>query len=149
VEDEGGAHGRQEGLSGLVAWQKADELTSAVYRASTQLPPSAGWLKDQILRCALSVPSNIAEGHGRGSRLELLRFLDIARGSLSELEYLLHFLRKEALLPVPLVGELEKKRIETGRVVFGLWRSLKAMRAAEWDHTGKIGEENEIYQLAE
>jgi four helix bundle protein len=137
----------KKGFKDLVAWQKADELTSAVYRASVQLPPSTGWLKDQVLRCALSVPANIAEGHGRGSRLELLRFLDIARGSLSELEYFLHFLRKEDLLPVSLVEELEKKRVDTARVLFGLWRSLKAMKPAEWDHTGRIGEEFETYQV--
>jgi four helix bundle protein len=137
----------KKGFRDFVAWQKADELTSAVYRASAQLPPSAGWLKDQVLRCALSVPANIAEGHGRGSRLELLRFLDIARGSLSELEYFLHFLRKEELLPVSLVEELEEKRVGTARVLFGLWRSLKAMNPAEWDHTGRIGEESETYQV--
>jgi four helix bundle protein len=137
----------KKGFRDLVAWQRADELTSAVYRASAQLPPSTGWLKDQLLRCALSVPANIAEGHGRGSRLELLRFLDIARGSLSELEYFLHFLRKEDLLPVSLIEELEKRRVDTARVLFGLWRSLKAIKPAEWDHTGRISEEYETYQV--
>jgi hypothetical protein len=56
-------------------------------------------------------------------------------------------LRKEDILPVSLVDELEKKRVETARVLFGLWRSLKAMKPAEWDHTGRISEENDIYQV--
>ena len=101
---------------------------------------------DQILRCAVSVPANIAEGHGRGSRAELLRFLDIARGSLSELEYFLHFLRDEALLPAETITSLDSSRIETGKVVFGLWRSLKALDKEAWDHSGnKIHEESEHY----
>jgi four helix bundle protein len=94
------------------------------------------WLRYQILRCAVSVPANIAEGHGRGSKAELLRFIDITRGSLSELEYYLHFLMREELRAPGKLLALDAKRIETGKVLFGLWRSLKGMPSSKWDHTG-------------
>lgn len=130
----------------MIAWQKADQLASAVYRATKELPSRHDWLKNQILRCAVSVPANLAEGHGRGTRAELLHFIDIARGSLSELEYFIHFVASEGILPVGQVEVLEAKRVETGKVLFGLWRALKAVHKDEWDHTGnKIQEERGIY----
>jgi len=122
----------------LTAWQKADELASAVFRAAQELPTQHRRLSSQITRAAVSVPANIAEGYGRGSVADYARFLDIARGSLSEVEYYLHFLGKEAL-----VGEVDLKRLvllraETGRVLHGLWQSLKAKSTAPtWDHTGR------------
>src|SRR4051794_35512532 len=94
------------------------------------------WLVDKMLRSAISVPANIAEGHGRGSRAELLHFLDIARGSLSELEYYIHFMVGEGLLTNGQANKLDALCNETGKVLFGLWRSLKAMNKDNWDHTG-------------
>src|SRR5687768_2382789 len=111
----------KSGFRDLIAWQKAHELASAVYRLCDHLPPRAAWLKDQILRCAISVPANIAEGHGRGTKAELLRFIDIARGSLSELEYYLYFLAQQGLLTKEDEQALEAKRSEAARVLFGLW----------------------------
>ena len=124
-----------------MAWQRADELASLVYRACKDLPPQHHWLVDQILRCAVSVPANIAEGHGRGSLAELTHFVDIARGSLAELEYFLHFIRNEALLTSDQIGLLESKQDEASRLLFGFWRSLKATSENEWDHTGKVHED--------
>lgn len=134
------------GFRDLIAWQKADSLASLVYRACKQLSPQHQWLISQVMRCAISVPANIAEGHGRGSKAELLRFIDIARGSLSELEYYLHFLKNEGLLPSELLDALEARRVEAGKVLFGLWRSLKSMQKESWDHTGtRIREEGLMY----
>jgi four helix bundle protein len=135
------------GFRDLIAWQKAHELTSAVFRATQELPAEASWLTNQILRCCISVPANIAEGHGRGTRAELLRFLDIARGSLSELEYYLHFLDTEGLLAKDRLLDLQNKREETARILFGLWRSLKSMSQTEWDHSGRVREEAGIYRV--
>jgi four helix bundle protein len=98
------------------------------------------------MRCAISVPANLAEGHGRGSKAQLLQFIDIARGSLSELEYDLHFLRNEAILPAETLDPLDAKQAEAGRVLFGLWRSLKAMPKQDLDHEGlRIREEPSEY----
>jgi four helix bundle protein len=124
-----------KGFRDLIAWQKADRLASLVYQASKDVCPSDRWLVSQVLRCAISVPANIAEGHGRGTKAELLRFLDIARGSLSELEYYIHFMKHEDILPVEKAIALEAAQLETGRVLFGLWKSLKGTNKS-WDHTG-------------
>ena len=138
---------KKSGFRDLVAWQKADELASATFRACGSLSPDARWLTNQILRCAISVPANIAEGHGRGTQGELLRFLDISRGSLSELEYYFHFLEGEGLLPAGILNELNERRTETAKVLFGLWRSVKKMTNSDWDHSGKIREEAGEYYL--
>ena len=138
---------KKSGFKDLIAWRKADDLASASFRACRDLSPEASWLRSQILRCAISVPANIAAGHGRGTQAELIRFLDISQGSLSELEYYIHFLRSESLLPEDRLRDLESRSSETARVLFGLWRSLKAMDKADWDHSGRIREDTEIYHV--
>ena len=71
----------------LLVWQKSIELVKDVYHLVAQLPASERFnLSDQMKRSAVSIPSNIAEGAGRGSNKDYLRFLYIARGSLRELE---------------------------------------------------------------
>ena len=69
----------------LDVWRDAMALVEAVYRFSGQFPEGERFgLTSQIRRAAVSVPSNIAEGAARRSKAEYLRFLSIARGSLSE-----------------------------------------------------------------
>lgn len=71
----------------LVVWQEAMELAKAVYTMTTEFPQEERFgLISQMRRAAVSVPSNIAEGAGRGSAREFQQFIMIARGSLSELE---------------------------------------------------------------
>lgn len=71
----------------LLVWQKAIELVIQVYKLSGQFPRNEIYgLTAQVRRASVSVPSNIAEGYGRGSRKEYLQFLWIAQGSLKELE---------------------------------------------------------------
>lgn len=72
---------------GLRVWQLGMQLTEEVYQITQHFPPSEVYgLTSQMRRAAVSVPSNIAEGAGRESDQEFIRFLIIARGSLSELE---------------------------------------------------------------
>lgn len=71
----------------LKVWQLAMDLVVDVYAITKQFPDSEKYgLGSQMQRAAVSVPSNIAEGAGRESNTDFLRFLTIARGSLSELE---------------------------------------------------------------
>ena len=71
----------------LVAWRKAVDLCQVVYDVSKRFPADERFgLVLQIRRAAVSVPSNIAEGYGRRSRGDYLRFLNVALGSLCELE---------------------------------------------------------------
>ncbi len=86
----------------LIIWQKSMDLVTDVYKASFGIPKSQRYsLTDQIQRSAVSIPSNIAEGSGRGTDNEFVRFLNISNGSCCELETQLsiaenlNFLKKE------------------------------------------------------
>lgn len=71
----------------LVVWQRAMELTEEVYRVSAELPSAERFgLLGQMRRSSVSIPSNIAEGHRRGTRKDFAQFLRIADGSAAELE---------------------------------------------------------------
>lgn len=71
----------------LLVWQKAMELAVRTYRLTESFPRNENYgLTSQMRRASVSVPSNIAEGYGRGSRKEYVQFLFIAQGSLKELE---------------------------------------------------------------
>ena len=71
----------------LTVWQKSMKLAAEVYRITKKLPKDELFgLTNQLRRAAVSIPSNIAEGNGRDSTKEYLRFLYIARGSRSEVE---------------------------------------------------------------
>jgi len=79
----------------LVAWQVAIDLVEGVYRLTEGFPSEERFgLATQLRRAAVSVPSNIAEGAGRIGEKEFVRFLGIARGSLSEVETQLHIARR-------------------------------------------------------
>lgn len=72
----------------ILAWQKAHELTLAVYDLVKDLPKGEEFvLSSQIRRCAISIPSNIAEGFRRRSLKDSKHFYNIAQGSLEELKY--------------------------------------------------------------
>ena len=71
----------------LLVWQKAMDLTVEVYRLVKLLPKEETYaLSDQMRRAVVSIPSNIAEGQGRNSTKDFVKFLVIARGSQAELE---------------------------------------------------------------
>jgi len=72
----------------LVVWQKSHQLALSVYRVTTGFPREEQFgLISQMRRAAVSIPSNIAEGCGRGGDTEFARFLQMALGSSCELEY--------------------------------------------------------------
>ena len=79
----------------LEVWQLAMELVEVIYKMTSQFPADEKFgLTSQMRRASVSIPSNIAEGHGRNSDKEFFRFLNIARGSLYELETQLEIARR-------------------------------------------------------
>ena len=75
------------GYKDLIAWRKGMDLVTEMYRVSSLFPREGRFgLTSQIRRAAVSIPSNIAEGYGRPSQTDYVRFLDIARGSANEVE---------------------------------------------------------------
>lgn len=69
----------------LIVWPKAMDLVEAIYRSTASLPADERFgLTQQLRRAAVSISSNIAEGQGRSTPIDFLRFLFIARGSLNE-----------------------------------------------------------------
>ena len=72
----------------LRVWEKSHQLTLAVYRLSADFPVAERYgITSQLRRASVSIPANIAEGCGRETQAEFARFLDIAMGSASEVEY--------------------------------------------------------------
>lgn len=110
----------------LIAWQKAMDLVETVYRLTSQFPADERFgLTSQQRRAAVSIPSNIAEGHGRNSDGDFLRFLSMAYGSLREVE-------TQLLIAVRLkyIGQSDFQPVqelcdETGRILNGLMNSLR------------------------
>ena len=84
----------------LEVWQKSMAFVEDVYKAVKTFPREEQYgLSDQIRRAAVSIPSNIAEGFGRDSNAEFLRFLAIARGSLYEVSTQLEIAHRLGFLP--------------------------------------------------
>jgi four helix bundle protein len=110
----------------LVAWQKSMDLVAAVYRASQGFPKEENFgLVSQIRRAAVSVPSNIAEGHARTSKKEFQYFLSNARGSLAELETQLTIAHQLAYIDETGINQLLDRLGEVGRILNGLLAALK------------------------
>jgi four helix bundle protein len=71
----------------LIVWQKSMKLVTEIYKATKSFPSDELYsLTNQLRRSAISIPSNIAEGYGRNSTADYKRFLQIATGSLFELQ---------------------------------------------------------------
>jgi four helix bundle protein len=111
----------------LVVWQKAMNLAEVLYRETAEFPIEERYgLTAQMRRAAVSVPSNIAEGQGRrSSDDELVRFLQIALGSLCELETQLELSVRLHLLSTTQMNRLRPLTDEVGRLINGLIRSKR------------------------
>ena len=111
----------------LRVWQKAHEFTLGAYAAAAYLAKPVAWpLRNQMLRASISVPSNIAEGAGRGSDPDFRRFLGHSLGSLNEVEYDLLLARDLGFLPPAEHSRLSAQLEEVRRMLSGLMASLKS-----------------------
>ena len=108
----------------LKVWQKAMKLVIHVYRATKNFPKHEQYgLISQIRRSVISIPSNIAEGHGRNSDKEIVRFLDIARGSIFELDTQIEISRQLNYLNQKEFDIIFNLLDETSRMLSGLRKS--------------------------
>lgn len=106
----------------LKVWMKSMDLVVEVYSITKTLPESEKFnFTSQLNRCALSVPSNIAEGAGRNSKKDFQRFLNIATGSSYELETQLLLIKRIFKIETELIIENLK---EVQRMIFALNKSL-------------------------
>jgi four helix bundle protein len=111
----------------LVVWQRAMQLTVATYRLTQQFPREEIYgLTSQIRRSAVSVPSNIAEGHGRLNSGEFRQFLGIARGSNFEFQTQLEIARTLEFGNPKLLDEAEGLSHEVGKMLYATLESIKS-----------------------
>jgi four helix bundle protein len=113
----------------LIAWQKASVLAKEIYRVTrqTSLKYDMG-LSRQMQRAAVSIMSNIAEGHERGNPGDFHRFLMIAKGSCAELRSQLYLARSIGDLPETEYRQLNSTTVEVGKIIGGLITSVKQKR---------------------
>ena len=116
-----------KGFRDLKVWEKAHQLTLRIYKASALFPKEEMYgLTSQIRRAPVSVPANIAEGCGRSGDAELGRFLQIAMGSASELEYHLLLSRDLSLLAEEEYVPLTLEATEVKRMLASFIQKLNA-----------------------
>ena len=104
----------------LVAWQKAMDMVEEVYRATKSFPKSEVYaLTQQLHKAAVSVPSNIAEGHARFSPRDFRHFLRQSRGSVAEVETQLRLAGRLGYLSNEELERAMRLVAEVGRVLTG------------------------------
>ena len=105
----------------LIVWQKAMELVSEIYVHTKSFPEDERYgLTSQLRRCSISLPSNLAEGYGRNSTQDYIRFLRIANGSLFELQTQLEIASNLGFLK----GEIFSVLFESSREIERMLSSL-------------------------
>jgi four helix bundle protein len=110
----------------LVVWRKAHHAALVVCRAVNSFPPQ--WqrsLSNQLLRSAISVPTNIAEGKGRNTAAEFRQHLVIARGSLEETRYLLLLAHDLELVKSESYAAIEADLTEVSKLLNAILRTLR------------------------
>jgi len=109
----------------LSVWKSGIQIAKKIYRFSLELPKQELYgLASQMQRAAVSISTNIAEGHARDSSKEFLHFLRIARGSLAELKTLLTVASELGYIKEKLNKELLSDCDQIGRMITGLRKSI-------------------------
>ena len=117
---------RVNGCRDLVVWQRAMDVVVTAYRLTKTFPADERYvLVQQVRRAAVSIPSNIAEGHGRNHLGDYLRHLSIARGSVMELETQLLIAGRLGYLRREHEDQVLADTAEVGRMLSGLLRTLE------------------------
>jgi four helix bundle protein len=125
------ADGRIRSYRDLRVWQSAMKLVTEVYQASKRFPRDEVYaLTSQIRRCAVSIPSNIAEGYGRNSTSDYVRFLRTAMGSLYELQTQMQISLNLGYLDQAVFEMLNDKSCSVARMLGSLISRVEDSRAA-------------------
>lgn len=118
-----------ERFEDLIAWQKARQLTSEIYRITTQGEFAKDFgLRDQIRRAAVSVMSNIAEGFDRGSRGEFHQFLVVAKASCAEVRSQLYVAQDVGYINQETFDIVNSSTSELSRIIGGLRAAVQKQR---------------------
>lgn len=122
----------KEGFKNLIVWQKGKDLAVTTYRVTEVGPLGRDFgLRDQMRRCAVSIPSNIAEGDERDTDKESIRFFYIAKGSLAELRTQIVIAHEIGYLEKKVFEEIEEECVALGKMIGGL---IKSRQEAIRDH---------------
>ena len=133
VNGENGAN-HKSGFQDLIAWQKAMALVTAIYRATGDWPREEIYgLTSQVRRAAVSIPSNLAEGHGRTGPREFAHHVSVAYGSLCELETQVLIAEQLGYANADTSERLTAQIMEVRRLTRGLLRSLRGSTDTEVD----------------
>jgi len=109
----------------LIVWQKAIRLVTKMYFHTANFPKEEIYgISLQIRRCAISIPSNIAEGAGRKSKKDFSHFLDIAKGSSFELETQLIISNELGFLKQAEFENIHSELDEIQKMITGLQKSM-------------------------
>lgn len=110
----------------LKVWAKAHEVALLCYELTRSFPKDEFFgLTSQMRRASVSIPSNIAEGCGRGTDPDFARFLHVAQGSASELEYQCLLASDLGLLSKDAYGRIEPRVIEVKKMLASLLQTVK------------------------
>jgi len=110
----------------LRAFELTDQLALQVYEATRKFPKEEMFgLTSQLRRAAISAASNIVEGCARHSEADFLHFLDMAFGSVHEVEYQLSLAYRLGYIPDAAYEPLKQHAVETGKVLGALIRSFR------------------------
>ena len=121
-----GATQKIQSYRDLEVWREAMKLAEVCYEATAAFPARETYgLASQIRRAAVSVPSNIAEGHSRRTLQAYLNHLSIALGSQSELETQIELSQRLKLLPERSAREILQKAEQVGRMLHALMHALE------------------------
>jgi four helix bundle protein len=112
----------------LKVWEKSHHLVLSVYQATSSFPDHEQYgLTSQLRRAAVSIPTNIAEGCGRGGDAEFARFLQIASGSATELQYQILLANELNFLDAENFEHLNNDVVEVKKMLNALIQKLKAV----------------------
>lgn len=112
----------------LLVWKKSIDLVEQIYKFTKQFPKEELYgITNQMRRCAVSIPANIAEGSGRKNKAEFIQFLHIALGSASELETHLIISQRLGFLSSNSYDEIMNALNEIIKMICGLINSLNSL----------------------